>query len=50
METQKGGGDSYVTLGLLMAMTFVSNVPLLAACFVAQRHFIKGIVITGIKG
>ena len=50
METQKGGGDSYVRHGLLMAMTFVSNVPLLAACFVAQRCIIQGIVIAGIKG
>ena len=49
-ETQMGGGDTYVRLGPLMAMTLVSIIPLMAAFFVAQRYFIQGIVITGIKG
>lgn len=49
-ETQMGGGDTYVRLGPLMAMTLVSIVPLMVAFFVAQRYFIQGIVITGIKG
>ena len=49
-QTQMGGGDTYVILGLLTAMTLVSIIPLMAAFFVAQRYFIQGIVITGIKG
>ena len=49
-ETQMGGGDTRVRLGQLMAMTLVSIIPLMVAIFVAQRYFIQGIVITGIKG
>jgi ABC-type glycerol-3-phosphate transport system permease component len=33
-----------------MAMTVVSVIPMMAVFFVAQRHFIQGIVLTGIKG
>lgn len=33
-----------------MAMTVVSLIPVLAVFFVAQRNFIQGIVISGIKG
>ena len=34
----------------VMAMTTVSVLPLLALFFVAQRYFVQGIVITGVKG
>ncbi|HEV7214762.1 MAG TPA: carbohydrate ABC transporter permease, partial [Chloroflexota bacterium] len=33
-----------------MAMTVVSLVPVLIIFFVAQRYFIQGIVVSGIKG
>jgi len=33
-----------------MSMTVVSIIPLLIIFFVAQRHFIQGIVLTGVKG
>jgi len=33
-----------------MAMTVVSVIPMIIVFFVAQRHFIQGIVLTGIKG
>jgi len=34
----------------IMSMTFVSLIPVVLAFFVAQRFFIQGIVITGVKG
>jgi multiple sugar transport system permease protein len=34
----------------VMAMTVVSILPLLVLFFVAQRYFIQGIVVTGVKG
>jgi multiple sugar transport system permease protein len=34
----------------IMSMTFVSLIPVILAFFVAQRFFIQGIVITGVKG
>jgi ABC-type glycerol-3-phosphate transport system permease component len=34
----------------LMAMTILSVVPVLLLFFLAQRYFIQGIVITGVKG
>ena len=34
----------------LMAMTTISIIPVLITFFIAQRHFIQGIVISGIKG
>ena len=34
----------------LMAMTTISIIPVLITFFVAQRHFIQGIVISGLKG
>jgi ABC-type glycerol-3-phosphate transport system permease component len=33
-----------------MAMTLISIIPVLLVFIVAQRRFIQGIVITGIKG
>jgi multiple sugar transport system permease protein len=33
-----------------MAMTLISILPLLIIFFVAQRRFIQGITITGVKG
>jgi ABC-type glycerol-3-phosphate transport system permease component len=35
---------------LVMAMTLVSLVPVIGLFFIAQRYFIQGIVITGVKG
>ncbi|HEU6441762.1 MAG TPA: carbohydrate ABC transporter permease [Microvirga sp.] len=40
-------GDDY---GALMAATVVVTVPLLAAFLLAQRRFIEGITLTGVKG
>ncbi len=37
-------------IGQTMAMTFLSILPLLAVFYTTQRHFIQGIVISGIKG
>ncbi len=34
----------------LMAMTLVSMIPVLITFFIAQRYFIQGIVISGVKG
>ena len=33
-----------------MAMTFISIIPLLVVFYVAQRNFVQGIVMTGVKG
>lgn len=43
-------GRTRVDIQYLMAMTFVSTLIPLAVFFVAQRHFIQGIVVTGVKG
>ncbi|MGQ9553666.1 MAG: carbohydrate ABC transporter permease [Anaerolineae bacterium] len=37
-------------IGQTMAMTFLSIIPLLVVFYSAQRYFIQGIVITGVKG
>jgi multiple sugar transport system permease protein len=37
-------------IGQTMAMTFVSVIPVLLVFYFAQRSFIQGIVITGVKG
>ena len=34
----------------IMSMTLVSILPVMLLFFVAQRYFIQGIVITGVKG
>jgi len=49
-ETRVGGGTTIQNIGPLMAMTIVSMIPVLITFFIAQRYFIQGIVITGIKG
>jgi multiple sugar transport system permease protein len=49
-ETRVGGGTTIQNVGPLMAMTIVSMIPVLITFFVAQRYFIQGIVITGVKG
>ncbi len=41
------GGTPY---NLLMAATLVNLIPVLLVFFVAQRYFIQGIVISGVKG
>jgi len=41
-------GESQI--GWMMAMTTLSIIPLLVIFYTAQRYFIQGIVITGIKG
>lgn len=45
-----GAGAETQDIGGLMAMTIVSMIPVLIVFFIAQRRFIQGIVITGIKG
>ena len=40
----------YAPMQAVMAMTLVSILPVLLVFFVAQRYFIQGIVITGVKG
>ncbi len=37
-------------IGATMAMTLLSVIPLLVVFYAAQRYFIQGIVITGVKG
>jgi len=37
-------------LGPTMAMTFISIIPILITFYVAQRGFVQGIVISGVKG
>ncbi len=41
------GGTPY---NLLMAAALVNLIPVLALFFLAQRHFIQGIVVSGVKG
>lgn len=41
-------GDTYIQY--TMAMTIVSLIPVLLVFFLAQRYFIQGIVVSGIKG
>jgi multiple sugar transport system permease protein len=36
--------------GATMAMTTVSLIPVIALFFIAQRYFIQGVVVTGVKG
>jgi len=43
-------GATIQNIGPLMAMTIMSMIPVLIVFFIAQRYFIQGIVITGIKG
>jgi len=45
-----GGGMLDVRMPQIMAMTIVSMIPVLLVFFLAQRYFIQGIVITGVKG
>lgn len=40
----------YVPMQQVMAMTLVTMIPVLAVFLIAQRKFIQGIVITGVKG
>ncbi|MEZ4864607.1 MAG: carbohydrate ABC transporter permease [Caldilineaceae bacterium] len=42
--------NTYVDMQSLMAMSVVALVPQLVVFFVAQRHFVQGVVLTGIKG
>lgn len=41
---------TYVDMQSLMAMSVVALIPQLIVFFVAQRHFVQGVVLTGIKG
>jgi alpha-1,4-digalacturonate transport system permease protein len=43
-------GQYDVDWGSLLAMSVVSMIPVLIVFLVFQRHFVKGIVMTGIKG
>lgn len=43
--------SQYTTdIGLLMAASIVAVIPVVALFFVAQKYFIQGIVVTGVKG
>jgi multiple sugar transport system permease protein len=44
------GAYGYAQWNLLMAMALVSALPCLILFFVAQRYFIQGIVVSGVKG
>ena len=44
------GSYGYAQWNLLMAMALVSALPCLILFFVAQRYFIQGIVVSGVKG
>jgi len=45
-----GGGMLDVRMPQIMAMTIESMIPVLITFFLAQRYFVQGIVITGVKG
>jgi ABC-type glycerol-3-phosphate transport system permease component len=45
-----GSGLSYVEMEILMAASIIVMLPCLALFFVAQRSFIQGIVVSGVKG
>ncbi|MBN1402096.1 MAG: carbohydrate ABC transporter permease [Anaerolineae bacterium] len=40
----------YMDMGAIMAMSVVALIPQLVAFFFAQKHFVQGVVMTGIKG
>lgn len=42
--------QNYVIINLVMAGTLLSVLPILAAFFVAQKKFIEGVVMSGLKG
>jgi ABC-type glycerol-3-phosphate transport system permease component len=42
--------NTYVDMQSLMAMSVVALVPQLVVFFLAQRHFVQGVVLSGIKG
>ncbi|MFN8490795.1 MAG: carbohydrate ABC transporter permease [Caldilineaceae bacterium] len=42
--------NTFVDMQSLMAMSVVALVPQLVVFFVAQRHLVQGVVLTGIKG
>ena len=44
------GGYGLAEWNLLMAAALVSSLPCLILFFVAQRYFIQGIVVSGVKG
>lgn len=43
-------GQHYSLLTLMMAGSMYATIPMLVMFFVAQRYFVEGIVLTGIKG
>jgi multiple sugar transport system permease protein len=43
-------GEFTTAWNLLMAASTLMILPILVLCFVAQRYFVQGIVMTGIKG
>jgi multiple sugar transport system permease protein len=43
-------GDAYFNLGYIMAMVVVTVIPILLIYFWAQRYFIEGITLTGVRG
>ena len=45
-----GEGESFTDIPTLMAGTIVAVVPPIAVFFVAQNYFVRGVVLTGLKG
>ena len=43
-------GQHYSLLTLMMAGSMYSTIPMLLIFFLAQRYFVEGIVLTGLKG
>lgn len=42
--------NTYVDMQSLMAMSVVALIPQLVVFFLAQRHFVQGVVLSGLKG
>lgn len=42
--------NTFVDMQSLMAMSVVALLPQLVVFFIAQRHFVQGVVLTGLKG
>ena len=45
LNVQAGGN-----LGMMMASSFLMTVPVIVLFFFAQKYFIQGVTLTGIKG
>jgi multiple sugar transport system permease protein len=50
LYTFRGRFGGSVEWNLMMAATLAVTAPVIALFFVAQRHFIEGVTLTGLKG